>query len=114
MRRVLAFVAVLHVSECSEYLQSEFDRKLAAASGTGRTVFIGDSDIEGWRSVASPDDSATLVPGSSNIGVGGATATDVRGWMQAVALAVASVALMVRLRLHVRLPWLRYPHDFSG
>ena len=74
----------------SEELTEQFEQTLADIKGPdikGRPLFIGDSDIEGWRTNngidTEPGKSASgfLLPGSYNVGVGGATCADVKGWV---------------------------------
>merc|ERR1711957_1150812 len=74
-------------------LTEQFEQTLADIKGPdikGRPLFIGDSDIEGWRTNqfgegigTEPGKSASgfLLPGSNNVGVGGATCAEVKGWV---------------------------------
>ena len=67
-------------------MTDQFQQTLARLNIKGRPLFIGDSDIEGWRTnnvIAEPGMSASglLLRGSNNVGVGGATCADVKGWV---------------------------------
>ena len=73
-------------SPSPQTLTDEFQQTLARLNIKGRPLFIGDSDIEGWRTnndIAEPGMSASgfLLRGSNNVGVGGATCADVKDWV---------------------------------
>ena len=74
-------------SPSPQTLTDEFQQTLARLNIKGRPLFIGDSDIEGWRTNngigTEPGMSASglLLRGSNNVGVGGATCADVKDWV---------------------------------
>jgi len=74
-------------SPSPQTMTDQFQQTLARLNIKGRPLFIGDSDIEGWRTDngigTEPGMSASgfLLPGSNNVGVGGATCADVKDWV---------------------------------
>ena len=73
-------------------LDAHFEERLAAAAAAaapGATVFIGDSDVENWRT------SGAAVAGSANVGVGGATCDDVIAWVPRALDKLAPAELVV-------------------
>lgn len=85
-------LATLVYSFETKSMLSDFNvvyNNIASNTIQGGTLFLGDSDIEGW-------DNKVGVPGSYNLGVGGSTCSDVLGWTdRSVALLVPSRVVLV-------------------
>jgi len=82
----------------SEDLRPQFDANLARATVKGRALFIGDSDVEYWApgNTAAPNDSGSVLRGSNNVGVGGATCAEVKNWApDALAKLAPSTVVLV-------------------